>query len=108
MKWPAYYDNKWLISEYCRNWIKEVQFDNGNPATGAPTVIEPVLAGMNLVHPIDWQFGPDGSLYLLEYGSGYFSGAVDAGLYKINYVQGGRSPVAKASVNRTTASPHSR
>ena len=55
---------------------------------------------MKLVHPIDWQFGPDGSLYLLEYGSGYFSGAVDAGLYKINYVQGGRSPQAKATVNR--------
>ncbi|WP_405147553.1 PQQ-dependent sugar dehydrogenase [Sphaerisporangium sp. NBC_01403] len=99
-KWPAYYDNKWLISEYCRNWIKEVQFNNGNPSTGTPTVIEPVLAGMNLVHPIDMEFGPDGSLYLLEYGSGYFSGAADAGLYKINYVQGGRSPVAVASSDK--------
>ncbi|MCG5214845.1 RICIN domain-containing protein [Streptosporangium soli] len=99
-KWPAYYDNKWLISEYCRNWIKEVQFGNGDPATGSPTVIEPVLAGMTLVHPIDMEFGPDGSLYLLEYGSGYFSGAADAGLYKINYVQGGRSPVAKATVDK--------
>ncbi|MFG1878213.1 carbohydrate-binding protein [Sphaerisporangium sp. NPDC049003] len=99
-KWPAYYDNKWLISEYCRNWIKEVQFGNGNPSTGTPTVIEPVLAGMSLVHPIDMEFGPDGSLYLLEYGSGYFSGAADAGLYKINYVQGGRSPIAVASVDK--------
>ena len=51
VKWPQYYDNKWLISEYCRNWIKEVQFDNGNPATGTPTVIEPVLAGMNVRAP---------------------------------------------------------
>ncbi|MEV4756533.1 ricin-type beta-trefoil lectin domain protein [Micromonospora sp. NPDC049559] len=98
-KWPQYYDNKWLISEYCRNWIKEVQFDNGNPATGTPTAIEPVLAGMSLVHPIDAEFGPDGSLYLLEYGSGYFSGAADAGLYKINYVQGGRSPIARATAS---------
>ncbi|MGW4463494.1 carbohydrate-binding protein [Micromonospora sp. NPDC004704] len=100
VKWPQYYDNKLLISEYCRNWIKEVQFNNGNPSTGTPTIIEPVLAGMNLVHPIDMEFGPDGSLYLLEYGSGYFSGAADAGLYKINYVQGGRSPIAQASANR--------
>ncbi|GAA4194551.1 hypothetical protein GCM10022252_39120 [Streptosporangium oxazolinicum] len=100
VKWPAYYDNKLLISEYCRNWIKEVQFNNGNPTTGTPTIIEPVLAGMNLVHPIDMEFGPDGSLYLLEYGSGYFSGAADAGLYKINHVQGGRSPIAQATVNR--------
>ncbi|MFD7894482.1 carbohydrate-binding protein [Streptomyces sp. NPDC059743] len=100
VKWPQYYDNKLLISEYCRNWIKEVQFNNGNPATGTPTAIEPVLDGMRFVHPIDSEFGPDGSLYLLEYGSGYFSGAEDAGLYKINYVQGGRSPLAKASVNK--------
>ncbi|MDX3852782.1 PQQ-dependent sugar dehydrogenase [Streptomyces sp. AK02-01A] len=100
VKWPQYYDNKLLISEYCRNWIKEVQFNNGNPATGTPTAIEPVLDGMRFVHPIDSEFGPDGSLYLLEYGSGYFSGAEDAGLYKINYVQGGRSPLAKASANK--------
>jgi len=99
VKWPQYYDNKWLISEYCRNWVKEVQFNNGNPATGTPTVIEPVLAGMGFVHPIDWEFGPDGSLYMLEYGSGYFSGAPDAGLYKINYITGGRSPIAKLTAN---------
>ncbi|MEU5563324.1 ricin-type beta-trefoil lectin domain protein [Micromonospora musae] len=97
VKWPQYYDNKLIITEYCRNWIKEVQFDNGNPRTGNPTVIEPVLAGMSFVHPIDMEFGPDGSLYLLEYGNGYFSGDAAAGLYKINYVAGGRSPTAVAS-----------
>jgi glucose/arabinose dehydrogenase len=99
VKWPQYYDNKLIITEYCRNWIKEVQFSNGNPATGNPTIIEPVLAGMQFVHPIDMEFGPDGSLYLLEYGNGYFSGDVAAGLYKINYVAGGRSPIAAASAN---------
>ncbi|WP_051760709.1 discoidin domain-containing protein [Herbidospora cretacea] len=99
VKWPQYYDNKLIITEYCRNWIKEVQFSNGNPATGNPTIIEPVLAGMPFVHPIDMEFGPDGSLYLLEYGSGYFSGAADAALVKINYVQGGRSPVAVATAS---------
>ena len=93
VKWPAYYDNKLLITEYCRSWIKEIQFDNGSPRTGNPTIIEPVLAGMQFVHPIDMEFGPDGSLYMLEYGNGYFSGDAAAGLYKINYVAGGRSPI---------------
>ncbi len=100
VKWPQYYDNKWLISEYCRNWIKEVQFGNGNPATGSPTVIEPVLGGMSFVHPMDFEFGPDGALYLLEYGSGWFSGAADSGLYRIIHNAGGnRSPVAEATAN---------
>ncbi len=100
VKWPQYYDNKWLISEYCRNWIKEVQFSNGNPATGTPTAIEPVLPGFSFVHPMDFQFGPDGAMYLLEYGSGWFSGASDAGLYRIIYNAGGKSPVAKASADK--------
>ena len=100
VKWPQYYDNKLLITEYCRNWIKGIQFDNGNPATGNPTIIEPTLAGMQFVHPIDMEFGPDGSLYMLEYGNGYFSGDAAPGLYKINYVAGGRSPIAVASANR--------
>ncbi len=100
VKWPQYYDNKWIISEYCRNWIKEVQFDNGNPSTGTPTTIEPVLSGTTFVHPMDFEFGPDGAMYLLEYGSGWFSGATDAGLYRIIYNAGGKSPVAKASADK--------
>jgi len=35
--------------------------------------------------PIDMAFGPDGALYLLEYGSGYYVENADAQLSRIEY-----------------------
>jgi PKD repeat protein len=46
---------------------------------------------------MDMEFGPDGSLYLLEYGDGFFQANPDAALSVIRYVKGTRSPVAKLS-----------
>ena len=44
---------------------------------------------------MDMEFGPDGALYVLEYGDGYFAENPDAQLSRIDYIgQGGnRSPV---------------
>src|SRR5690625_7494771 len=36
---------------------------------------------------IDMEFGPDGSLYILEYGKGFFSENHEAGLYRIDYYE---------------------
>ena len=46
-------------------------------------------------NPIDFEFGPDGSLYLLEYGTGWFSKNDNATLSRINYVRGNRPPILK-------------
>ena len=35
--------------------------------------------------PMDLEFGPDGSLYVLDYGDGFFRANPDAGLYRIDY-----------------------
>ena len=40
---------------------------------------------------IDMEVGPDGKLYLLEYGTGWFTKNPDAGLSRIDY-NGGNSP----------------
>ena len=40
-------------------------------------------------------FGPDGALYVLDYGTGWFGGDANSALYRIEYVTGGnraRSP----------------
>ena len=46
-------------------------------------------------NPIDMEFGPDGALYVLEYGDGYFAENPDAQLSRIDYVGAGgnHSPV---------------
>ena len=44
------------------------------------------------------EFGPDGSLYVLDYGAGYFAGDANSALYRVDYVQGAarRSPWPRA------------
>src|SRR5690606_38892956 len=51
----------------------------------------------DLIHPIDMEFGPDGSLYVLNYGEGYFGqNQPGAELVRIDHVgprrAGDRSP----------------
>ena len=46
------------------------------------------------------KFGPDGDLYLLDYGSRWFTKSDDARLVRIEYNGGNRAPVATATANR--------
>ncbi|MEV0564832.1 ThuA domain-containing protein [Dactylosporangium sp. NPDC050588] len=96
-KFPQYYDGVHFFYEWARNFVKEVHFDGNTAVTRTNTF----LPGGNFNKPMDMEFGPDGSLYLLEWGSNFGGGNNDSGLYRIDYVQGGRSPIAKASANVT-------
>ncbi len=46
---------------------------------------------------MDFDFGPDGSLYLIEWGSGFGGDNADSGIYRIDYTAGDRKPIAKAT-----------
>ncbi len=92
-KFPPYYDGVEFFYEWSRNFIKEVHFDSST----AVTRTNPFLPGGNFNKPMDMEFGPDGSLYLLEWGTEFGGGNNDSGLYRIDYIQGGRSPIAKAA-----------
>ena len=48
------------------------------------------------------EMGPDGRLYILEYGNGWFSKNADAGLSRIDYNGGNRAPKAEIHVDRLT------
>lgn len=85
---PAYYNNKVFIYEWMRNFIKVVTLD----AKGDFDKMEPFMASTKLSAVIDMEVGPDGKIYLLEYGSGWFSKNPDAGLSRIDYTGGNRAP----------------
>jgi hypothetical protein len=51
---------------------------------------------------MEMEFGPDGSLYVLEYGDGFFRPNPDAQLAVIRYVKGTRSPVAVLNATPTS------
>ncbi|GHD04825.1 PQQ-dependent sugar dehydrogenase [Zhihengliuella salsuginis] len=92
--WPEYFDDKPLFYEWTRDYIKGFSLDGGELAS-----IESVVDSVVTDNPIDMEFGPDGALYVLEYGDGYFGENPDAQLSRIDYIGtgGNHSPVAVAS-----------
>lgn len=71
-------------------------------AAGDAYSIDPFLASETFLRPHDMVFGPEGSMYLVEWGTNYGGAGRgdpndDSGLYRIDYVKGARSPVAVAS-----------
>ena len=93
VRFPEYYEGKWFIYEWARSWIKVVSFDE----QGDLARIEPFLPKWKISKPIDMEFGPDGAMYLLEYGQNYFADNPDARLVRIEFAAGNRKP--KASLN---------
>ncbi|MGB3798693.1 MAG: PKD domain-containing protein, partial [Lewinella sp.] len=94
--WPAYYDGKFLAYEWMRGWIMSVTMDD----EGNLTNMERFMPNYKFSNPMDMQFADNGDLYMLEYGSGWFSQNEDARLIRIEYNGGNRSPQAIASVDQ--------
>ncbi|WP_234320388.1 ThuA domain-containing protein [Streptomyces sp. SBT349] len=97
-KFPEYFDGAHFFYEWGRDYIKEIQLD----ADDEVLKINDFLSSQQFASPMDMTFGPDGSLYLLEWGSEFGGGNNDSGLYRIDYVRGGRSPVASATASVTS------
>ena len=48
------------------------------------------------------KFGPDGALYTLEWGGGFGRDNPNSGIYRIDYINGSRSPRAVATATPDT------
>lgn len=94
---PDYYDGKLLIYEWMRNWIKAVTLK----PNGDLERIESFLPGQKFVKPMDMALGPDGSLYVLEYGEYWRARNDDARLVRITYNRRNRPPVVALQANKT-------
>lgn len=97
---PAYYEGKWFITDWTRGWIMVVTLDE----SGAFKSMEQFLSELSLKGPIDMDFGPDGDLYLLEYGRGPYQYNPEAQLVRIEYNEGNRKPIVQVSANKTAGS----
>lgn len=96
VQFPQAYDGDFFAGEFGRRWIKRIE----HGPDGAVQSVNPVpWTGTQVM---DMAFGPDGALYVLDYGTAWFGGDENAGLYRIENATGGRSPVAEASANRTS------
>ncbi|GAA4439008.1 hypothetical protein GCM10023188_34910 [Pontibacter saemangeumensis] len=96
-RFPDYYDGKWFIAEWMRDWINVVTLDEN----GKLVDIERFMPSVKFDHPIDLEFGPDGALYVLEYGTAWFAQNQNARLVRIDYIEGYRPPVARLQASKT-------
>ena len=95
---PAYYEGKWLIVDFMRGWIFAVTMDEN----GDYQSMERFLPNETFSSAIDMDFGPDGALYILEYGSAWFRGNANSKLIKIEYNKGNRKPNVTAVVDKSS------
>ncbi|MFF0022792.1 PQQ-dependent sugar dehydrogenase [Streptomyces sp. NPDC005496] len=96
VKFPQEYDGDFFAGEFGRRWIKRIE------AAGDGTVQSINSFPWSGTQVMDMAFGPDGALYVLDYGTGYFNGDANSALYRIEHVTGGHAPVAQAKANVTS------
>lgn len=107
LAWPEYWDNKWFIGDEANgnNRIAvtvnpETARNAGRPAFAEDlrNIIPTGGAANQLQSWMDAKFGPDGALYMLDYGSGFFSLHANQKLVRVTYKGGPATPDPAAAV----------
>jgi len=98
VKFPASLDGHVFATEFGRRWIKTIDVNSDG---SAGQVGDFPWRGTQVM---DASFGPDGALYVLDYGTGWGNGDASSALYRIEYIGSGnnRAPTASASADRTS------
>ena len=89
-KFPKYYDKKFFSYDWMRGWFMA----NTMNEEGDLVKMERFLPSFEFNNPVDVIWGPDGDMYMLEYGTLWFAQNPDARLVHLKYVAGNREPVA--------------
>ncbi|GAB3728261.1 ThuA domain-containing protein [Spirosoma lituiforme] len=93
---PKYYDGKLLAYDWMRGWIMAVTMDSA----GNYQSMERFMPSYKFSNPMDMEFADNGDLYMLEYGSGWFTANDDARLIRIEYNGGNRKPQVQIAANK--------
>jgi cytochrome c len=108
-RWPRVFNGHPLFYEWTRDYVKVFELNRPNGGQleaihhlfGGPTSANPNVVQDN---PMDMEFGPDGALYTLEYGDGFFSENPEAQLARVDFVRGGQfTPIVQVSGTPTAA-----
>ncbi|WP_246853577.1 ThuA domain-containing protein [Rufibacter aurantiacus] len=96
-RYAQYYHGKLFIYDWIRDWIKVITMKEN----GDFDKMEPFMEHEKFAAIMDMEVGPDGKLYILEYGKGWFTGNPDAALSRVDYLSGNRPPkITNLTVDR--------
>ena len=88
-RFPDYYDGKLITYDWMRSWMMAVTIDS----LGNFSRMEPFGDSIRLSRPMDMFVDKNGSLWVLEYGTQWFSSNPDARISRVDYVRGNRPPI---------------
>ena len=86
-KFPKYYDGKLFIYDWMRGWVMTVTMDEKGDYVG----MQRFMPSEKFHNPMDMIMWKDGALYILEYGTRWYTRNEDARLLKIEYRKGENS-----------------
>jgi cytochrome c len=89
-KLPKSYDHSLFIYEWSRNWIVNVKLDENDNFAG----MERFCPKMTFKRPMDMELGPDGCLYVIEWGTAWGKNH-DTQIVRIEYHQSDQASVSK-------------
>ncbi|MFC8569265.1 ThuA domain-containing protein [Streptomyces sp. NPDC057245] len=96
VKFPEEYDGDFFAGEFGRQWIKRIE---QNADGTVASINDFPWTGTQIM---DMEFGPDGALYVLDYGLSWFQGDENSGLYRIENAADGYTPIVEASADKTS------
>ncbi len=105
-KWPNVFDGHPLFYEWTRDYVKvfELNRKNGNRLIDIHNLFPGGPSGIIQDNPMDMEFGPDGALYTLEYGDGFFLETPEAQLARVDFVRGNEfTPIPKVAADKTSS-----
>ncbi len=88
-RFPDYYNGKLITYDWMRGWMMAVTVDSLGNFSRMETFGDSVV----LSRPMDMMVDKNGSFWVLEYGTQWFSSNPDARLSRIDYVRGNRPPM---------------
>jgi cytochrome c len=98
-QWPAYWDGKTIMADWNNGRLFSVQTDE----SGSEVVdVNRIFPEMSFLRPMAFAWGPDGALYVIDWGSGFGGNNANSGVYRIDYLRGTRDPIARLTVDRTS------
>lgn len=100
-KLPQALDNCLFFFDWQRTFIKRVKLD----ADSGIISIDPFLTTIPVKRPVDMRIGPEGALYVLDYGETWGVNE-DARLLRIDYFPGNRPPDARIASASGTVGRH--
>lgn len=94
---PDYYHGKLITYDWMRNWLMAITLDS----LGNFSRMESFGDSISLSRPMDMFVDKNGSIWVLEYGTQWFSSNPDARVSRIDYVRGNRPPIPVLGTNKT-------